>query len=101
MHNATVQQYALEKAEFQANLEAAVQQGKEAQKIEQIKKILFSDVKVEEEKAEEKKGENEGRFKCPKCQQNKTTYYSVQKRFADEPMTNFVYCGPCDHHFKK
>ena len=31
-------------------------------------------------------------FQCGKCKQRKCTYYSVQTRSADEPMTNFVQC---------
>ncbi|KAM0685429.1 transcription elongation factor TFIIS, partial [Conglomerata obtusa] len=29
-------------------------------------------------------------FKCGKCKQRKTTYYQLQTRSADEPMTTFV-----------
>lgn len=41
-----------------------------------------------------------GLFKCPKCKGNKTTYYSVQTRSADEPMTNFINCLDCSHRWK-
>lgn len=42
----------------------------------------------------------EGLFKCPKCKYKKTTYYSVQTRSADEPMTNFITCLNCSHRWK-
>jgi DNA-directed RNA polymerase subunit M/transcription elongation factor TFIIS len=42
----------------------------------------------------------EGLFKCPKCKFKKTTYYSVQTRSADEPMTNFITCNNCAHRWK-
>lgn len=42
----------------------------------------------------------EGLFKCPKCKGKKTTYYSVQTRSADEPMTNFITCLNCSHRWK-
>jgi DNA-directed RNA polymerase subunit M/transcription elongation factor TFIIS len=42
----------------------------------------------------------QGLFKCPKCKGNKTTYYSVQTRSADEPMTNFINCLNCSHRWK-
>ncbi|KAI6698696.1 hypothetical protein NL676_018815 [Syzygium grande] len=32
-------------------------------------------------------------FKCGRCGQRKTTYYQLQTRSADEPMTTFVTCG--------
>ena len=35
-------------------------------------------------------------FKCRKCHLNKTTYYQLQTRSADEPMTTFVTCVNCD-----
>ena len=31
-------------------------------------------------------------FKCSKCHQRKCTYYQMQTRSADEPMTTFVTC---------
>lgn len=42
----------------------------------------------------------DGLFKCPKCRSKKTTYYSVQTRSADEPMTNFITCMNCTHRWK-
>lgn len=39
-------------------------------------------------------------FKCGKCKQNKTTYYQLQTRSADEPMTTFVQCVNCGNRWK-
>jgi len=39
-------------------------------------------------------------FTCNKCTQNKTTYFQMQTRSADEPMTTFVTCCVCGHHWK-
>jgi len=39
-------------------------------------------------------------FTCNKCGQNKTTYFQLQTRSADEPMTTFVTCCACGHHWK-
>jgi len=39
-------------------------------------------------------------FTCNKCGQNKTTYFQLQTRSADEPMTTFVTCCNCGHHWK-
>jgi len=42
----------------------------------------------------------EGIFQCRKCNSRKTTYYSLQTRSADEPMTNFVTCIECKNRWK-
>jgi transcription elongation factor S-II len=39
-------------------------------------------------------------FQCAKCKQNKTTYYQLQTRSADEPMTTFVECVNCGARWK-
>ena len=52
-------------------------------------------------------GDNyEGMFECSKCRHNKakntrkTTYYQMQTRSADEPMTTFVTCHECGNRWK-
>lgn len=40
-------------------------------------------------------------FTCKKCKSKKCTYYELQTRSADEPMTIFVSCLDCGAHFKK
>ena len=39
-------------------------------------------------------------FRCSKCRQRKTTYYQMQTRSADEPMTVFITCQECQHKWK-
>ncbi|KAL2613828.1 hypothetical protein R1flu_025520 [Riccia fluitans] len=39
-------------------------------------------------------------FKCGKCKQRKCTYFQMQTRSADEPMTTFVTCVNCNNHWK-
>lgn len=39
-------------------------------------------------------------FKCGRCGQRKCTYYQLQTRSADEPMTTFVTCVNCNNHWK-
>jgi DNA-directed RNA polymerase subunit M/transcription elongation factor TFIIS len=41
-----------------------------------------------------------GLFKCGKCKSVKTTYYQMQTRSADEPMTTFVTCKNCRNRWK-
>lgn len=39
-------------------------------------------------------------YVCRKCGRNKTTYYQLQTRGADEPMTTFVTCTHCAHRWQ-
>eukprot|EP01064_Diplonema_japonicum_P006924 TRINITY_DN1472_c1_g2_i1.p1 TRINITY_DN1472_c1_g2~~TRINITY_DN1472_c1_g2_i1.p1 ORF type:complete len:444 (+),score=123.65 TRINITY_DN1472_c1_g2_i1:459-1790(+) len=39
-------------------------------------------------------------FRCGRCNQNKTTYFQMQTRSADEPMTTFVTCVNCGNAWK-
>ncbi|KAK4283754.1 hypothetical protein QN277_000674 [Acacia crassicarpa] len=39
-------------------------------------------------------------FVCGKCRKRECTYYQMQTRSADEPMTTYVTCVSCNHHWK-
>jgi transcription elongation factor S-II len=39
-------------------------------------------------------------FKCRKCHKSKCTYYQLQTRSADEPMTTFVQCLECGNRWR-
>jgi transcription elongation factor S-II len=39
-------------------------------------------------------------FKCPRCKQRQCTYFQLQTRSADEPMTTFVTCVVCNNRWK-
>lgn len=41
-----------------------------------------------------------GMFTCGKCKGNKTTYFQMQTRSSDEPMTTFVTCLTCSNRWK-
>jgi len=41
-----------------------------------------------------------GLFRCGRCKSYKTTYYEMQTRSADEPMTVFITCHACDNRWK-
>jgi len=41
-----------------------------------------------------------GMFTCGKCKGNKTTYFQMQTRSSDEPMTTFVTCLTCGNRWK-
>ncbi|KAL8552378.1 hypothetical protein ACS0TY_001175 [Phlomoides rotata] len=39
-------------------------------------------------------------FTCGRCKKKETTYYQMQTRSADEPMTTYVTCVNCNNHWK-
>ena len=40
-------------------------------------------------------------FKCRKCSSRKCSYYELQTRSADEPMTQFINCLDCGNRWKQ
>lgn len=65
----------------------------------------WSETLEEKRKRDKMKFEfNEGivtdEFKCSRCKQHRCTYYQLQTRSADEPMTTFVTCVNCGHRWK-
>ena len=48
---------------------------------------------------QEDNSNQDGLFKCGKCKTYKTSYYQMQTRSADEPMTTFVSCQ-CGNRWK-
>ena len=39
-------------------------------------------------------------YKCYKCKKKKCTFYQLQTRSADEPMTTFITCLNCGNRWK-
>lgn len=63
-----------------------------------IFKARAKDMQLEALKAKEE--DYTGLFKCGKCKSVKTTYYQMQTRSADEPMTTYVTCKNCGNRWK-
>ena len=63
-----------------------------------ILKARTKDLAIEAAKAKEE--DYNGLFKCRKCKSTKTTYYQMQTRSADEPMTTYVTCKNCGLKWK-
>jgi len=40
-------------------------------------------------------------FKCSRCHKRECTFYELQTRSADEPMTKFITCVNCGSHWKQ
>tara|TARA_Y100000816_G_C26087002_1_gene573770 strand:- start:1177 stop:1683 length:507 start_codon:yes stop_codon:yes gene_type:complete len=48
----------------------------------------------------DKKLEISSEFTCKRCNKNNCSYYQLQTRSADEPMTTFVSCNECGKKWK-
>jgi transcription elongation factor S-II len=65
--------------------------------------VAMNEIKMNElklELAQEKSEDFKGLFTCGKCKSRKTTYYQLQTRSADEPLTTFVTCLNCKKRWK-
>lgn len=71
---------------------ASDERKQENKKLEE--KALFDCERGQESKA------TTDQFKCGRCGQRKTTYYQMQTRSADEPMTTYVTCTNCHNRWK-
>ena len=61
---------------------------------------LFPNIWIPGENTDEYIQTEDGIFECKNCGSKKTTYYSLQTRSADEPMTNFITCIQCNNRWK-
>ena len=64
------------------------------------KKLIDDKIKRDKSKYEINMEASTDQFKCFKCKKNKCTYYELQTRSADEPMTTFVSCLNCGNRWK-
>lgn len=65
-------------------------------------KILIEDkMKKEKLRYELKPEAMTDMFKCNRCGSRSCTYYEMQTRSADEPMTQFITCLDCNNHWKQ
>ena len=64
----------------------------------QVEKKIHTDLRKQALLKEAKN--QDGLFKCGRCKTMKTSYYEMQTRSADEPMTVFVSCLNCGKNWK-
>lgn len=68
---------------------------------ENWKDLINKKIKIDKIKYEKDQTAMTSLFKCKKCKSNKCSYYEVQTRSADEPMTQFVSCIECGNRWKE
>ena len=69
--------------------------------IEDFKVILEEKYNRDKLMYEEVEEANTDFYKCGRCKQRKCSYYEMQTRSADEPMTQFITCLKCDNRLKQ
>lgn len=67
---------------------------------ERWKPFIEAKIKRDKVKYETKMAAATDTFKCRKCKSTECTYYQMQTRSADEPMTTFVSCINCGNRWK-
>ena len=63
--------------------------------------LLDKKIKRDKIKYEMKPTAMTDQFKCRKCSSRSCSYYEVQTRSADEPMTQFITCLDCENRWKQ
>tara|TARA_B100001057_G_scaffold492325_2_gene584490 strand:- start:526 stop:1050 length:525 start_codon:yes stop_codon:yes gene_type:complete len=63
--------------------------------------LLNKKIKRDKLKYEMKPSAMTDQFKCRKCGSRSCSYYEVQTRSADEPMTQFITCLDCGNRWKQ
>jgi len=64
------------------------------------KELINKKLKRDKNMGEEDMGAATDEFKCYKCKKRKCTYYQMQTRSADEPITTFVSCLNCGNQWR-
>jgi transcription elongation factor S-II len=64
------------------------------------KELIEEKAKKDKNKFENNVEASTDTFTCRKCKQNKCTYYQMQTRSADEPMTCYISCCVCGNRWK-
>jgi transcription elongation factor S-II len=64
-------------------------------------KLLDEKIQRDKLKYEMKPTAMTDQFKCRKCSSRSCSYYEVQTRSADEPMTQFISCLDCGNRWKQ
>jgi transcription elongation factor S-II len=67
---------------------------------EKWESLIQAKIKTDKSKYDTQQEAMTDTFKCRKCYSKKCSYYQMQTRSADEPMTTFVTCLECANRWK-
>jgi transcription elongation factor S-II len=67
---------------------------------EKWEELIQAKIKRDKNKFEQKIEASTDSFTCRKCWQKKCTFYQLQTRAADEPMTLYISCTICGNRWK-
>ena len=67
---------------------------------ERWEELIQAKIKRDKNKYEQKIEASTDTFTCRKCRQNKCTYYQLQTKSADEPMSIFIQCTVCGNRWR-
>ena len=62
--------------------------------------LIIKNIKKMEQLSKQNNVQGTDMFRCGKCKKNNCTYYQMQTRSADEPMTTFITCLNCSNRWK-
>lgn len=62
--------------------------------------LILKNIKKMEQLSKQNNVQGTDMFRCGKCKKNNCTYYQMQTRSADEPMTTFITCLNCGKRWK-
>lgn len=68
---------------------------------EKWEQLIQAKIKRDKNKFEQNVEASTDTFTCRKCGQKKCTYYQMQTRSADEPMTLYISCVNCGNRWKQ
>jgi DNA-directed RNA polymerase subunit M/transcription elongation factor TFIIS len=67
---------------------------------ERYQEIIDECIRLAPKYTKELEVTNDGEHRCGKCKTNKTTYYQLQTRSADESLSTYVHCHNCGNKWK-
>ena len=72
----------------------------ERERLRKVRQDAIDRTRSDWDRAKQLASGKDGSHTCGRCRSKKTTFYQLQTRSADEPMTTFCTCLKCNHRWK-